>query len=71
MSISPKSTVSSEVLALGVALAQAAIGAASLPVDVDRIPVDLLLDVLPVEIDQVHAAMTLALAAAANDGSGH
>lgn len=50
--------------------AQAAIPAASLPVDIDRVPVDRLPDLLLLEIDQVDAAVALALPAATDDGSG-
>ena len=46
--------------------AQAAIPAAALPVDVGRVPVDDLADLAPVEVDQVDAAMALALVAAAH-----
>ena len=46
--------------------AQAAVPAAALPVDVRRVPVDDLADLARVEVDQVDAAMALALVAAAH-----
>lgn len=47
--------------------AQAAVGAAALPVDVGGVPVDRLVDRLPFEVDQIYAAVALALLASAND----
>ena len=48
--------------------AQAAVPAAALPVDGGRVPVDDLPHVPSLEVDEVHAAVALALVAAADDG---
>src|SRR5262245_30662843 len=46
--------------------AQAAVPATALPVDVRRVPVEDLPDLARIEVDQVHAAVALALVAAAH-----
>ena len=48
--------------------AQAPVGATSLEIDLARVPVYVLLNLLLLKIDREHAAVTLALLAAAHDG---
>ena len=50
--------------------AQAPIRTASFEIDAAGIPVDVLDDLAPVEIDRIHAAVALALLGASHDGRG-